>query len=258
MKLYFLKESALASLKKNIKKNTHNYKNKTNEWVYAFFDGETPFAEFKYNVKDFELDVSSQNLSQSNINNIKILYENLKFLTDSQASDERLWAGLAHGQFWDYMQYRVSLQDKEITSDFVLFRFFLKHPSKKYYDFNFLARLWWIGRLTYDTTKQNPYELTEYLMTSGFNIQYMLGCNFISNFKITRAVLSSCKDFESKFFQINRHAFDCILAHLNLLGGKYVLDYFEEQEIYNIVTEKLTGMTILPDDKLKYTKKRVF
>ena len=37
------------------------------------------------------------------------MYGNLQFLTDSQASDERLWAGLGLGHFWNYIKYRWNI-----------------------------------------------------------------------------------------------------------------------------------------------------
>ncbi len=39
------------------------------------------------------------------LNNCKILYEKLLFLSESQASDERLY-GLTHSTFYDYMRKR--------------------------------------------------------------------------------------------------------------------------------------------------------
>lgn len=243
MKLYFLKESALESLKRNIKNNIDCYKNDKNDWVYSYCKGVEPFQEFKFEVNDFNLDTNITSISESDFTNIQILYENLKFLTDSQASDERLWAGLAHGQFWNYMQYRTKLGNIKSTDNAILERFFIKYSTKRFYQYNLIARLWWIGRLTYDESRSNPYELTGYLIGSGFNIDYMLANNFVNNSKITRALLLACKEFEENQFAINSKAFDYLLKYLNLLGGKFILDYFEEEELKQIITDELVKIT---------------
>jgi len=243
MKLYFLKESALESLKRNIKNNIDCYKNDTNDWVYSYCKDDNPFQEFKFEVNDFELNTNIASISESDLTNIKILYENLKFLTDSQASDERLWAGLAHGQFWHYMQYRTKLGKIKNKDSIVLKRFFIKYSTKELYQANLISRLWWIGRVTYDENRSNPYELTEYLIQSGFSIQNMFSNNFVNNSKITRALLSACKEFEENQFTINQEAFNYLLKYLNLLGGKFILDYFEEEELKQIITDEIVKMT---------------
>ena len=56
MKLQFLKEIPLETLRKNIEHNFSNYSSPTNEWIYTFFENEgSPFLDFKKEVPDFEL-----------------------------------------------------------------------------------------------------------------------------------------------------------------------------------------------------------
>ena len=38
--------------------------------------------------------------------NAQEVYGKLSFISDSQASDERLWAGMCLGPFYEYTQYR--------------------------------------------------------------------------------------------------------------------------------------------------------
>ena len=40
--------------------------------------------------------------------NAQEVYGKLSFISDSQASDERLWAGMCLGPFYEYTQYPVS------------------------------------------------------------------------------------------------------------------------------------------------------
>ena len=107
MKLYIMKREALEMFKANLPVVYGKYyTEKTNQWITDIC-GEDPFIEFK-DVTEFKLADLNSDLTPGEIdlNNCKILYEKLQFLSESQASDERLWAGLAHTTFYDYMRKR--------------------------------------------------------------------------------------------------------------------------------------------------------
>ena len=107
MKLYIMKRDALETLKANIPLVYGKYfTESTNKWIYDIC-GENPFIEFK-DVTEFELASLNSGLTPGEIDlaNCKIIYEKLMFLSESQASDERLWAGLAHTTFYEYMRER--------------------------------------------------------------------------------------------------------------------------------------------------------
>lgn len=93
MKLYIMKREALETLKANLPVVYGKYyTEKTNQWI-SDICGEDPFIEFK-DVTEFKLADLNSDLTPGEIdlNNCKILYEKLQFLSESQASDERLWA----------------------------------------------------------------------------------------------------------------------------------------------------------------------
>ena len=105
MKLSIMKKDALNTLKASLKYTYPKYyTQKTNKWIYDIC-GDEPFQEF-VEIPDFDLAPLDTGLSSGEIDllNCKIVYENLSFLTESQASDERLWVGLTHGVFYDYMR----------------------------------------------------------------------------------------------------------------------------------------------------------
>lgn len=47
MKLSFLQQGALDTLRGNLKTNVRKYMNPTNDWISDFFDGQSPFLEYK-------------------------------------------------------------------------------------------------------------------------------------------------------------------------------------------------------------------
>jgi len=249
MKLYFLKQDALDTLQGNLKTNARKYMNPTNEWIIEFFDGQSPFLEYKKEVVDFSLDMSFEKPEESDVANIKILYSAMKGLTETDATDERLWSGLEHGQFWDYLRYRWSL-DKNIPTEKEISRhFFYGQSKRRSLLVNTLSRLWWIGKLTYDEKRSNPFELTEVLSNDFATRTLMLfSSNYSSNPMIVRAILAAMLDVKKNGNNISRDIFTGITKYLNVLGGTYILDYFDEdvlkekiiKEIYRLHGEKQT------------------
>jgi hypothetical protein len=245
MKLCFLKEDNLNSLKDNVKFNVKKYSSPTNEWVTDFFDGQSPFAEYKIEVNDFNLDMSSDKPEETDVENIKRIYSNMRSLADTQATDERLWTGLEHGIFWGYMQYRWSMNNKIPTDADIYSRFFFSKSKRRSLITNTLSKLWWVGRLTYDENRKNPFELTEYLRHDfATRTLILFSSNYSSNPIIVRALLSSLLEFEKQGIIINRETFNEVIKYLNVLGGTYILDYFTEQEISDKVTKKLEQIII--------------
>ena len=121
MKLYIMKREALETLKANLPVVYGKYyTEKTNQWI-SDICGEDPFIEFK-DVTEFKLADLNSDLTPGEIdlNNCKILYEKLQFLSESQASDERLWAGLTiicvSGGGMDTGKSRRALKKKRVLS----------------------------------------------------------------------------------------------------------------------------------------------
>lgn len=120
MKLYFMKDDALAYFKQNVEYNFENYLKKDNNWIFDKFSNNSPLFEFKFEVSDFKMDMSSNNAGDTDYNNVKVLYTALKLMSDTQASDERFWAGLSHGVLWNYMQYRCQLSNQNVSPNKII------------------------------------------------------------------------------------------------------------------------------------------
>ena len=246
MKLYFLKEDALETLRGNVKSNLKNYAKPSNEWIYEFFENQEPFGEYKYEVNKFDLLISRDKPEETDIENIKILYTNLKMLTDSQATDERLWAGMAHSNFWEYMNHRWKLSADKLNEKEIKSKFFFNNGRIRSLIVHPIAKLWWAGRNTYDETRKNPFELTEFLerdfATRNF---YLFSSNFSKNEKILRALLSAMIEIENDGAIISRSVFLETTRFINILGGTYILDYFEEEELKEKVKDKIKKLLAL-------------
>ncbi|MGX7076142.1 DUF6339 family protein [Globicatella sanguinis] len=232
MKLYYMRQEILEDLKNNIAHNIEIYSNESNQWIMNQY--ENPFLEYKKTVDDFELLVDLKDVGSSDMENVRILHSNLKFLTKSEAADERLWTGLTHSVFWNFMKERwssrPSKEEKQIGN-----RYFLTGGSsnRRALLMNTISRYWWIGELIYDEDNiKNPYYLIE-VFRGDFttNVHTLLSSNFTSNTNILKGVLRPMLEYKEVNGSLSREEFQAIIRYANLIGGSYLLDYLSTEEI---------------------------
>ena len=232
MKLYYMRQEILEDLKNNIAHNIENYSNESNQWIIDQY--ENPFLEYKKTVDDFELLVDPKDVGSSDMENVRILHSNLKFLTKTEAADERLWTGLTHSVFWNFMKERwssrPSKEEKQIGN-----RYFLTGGSsnRRALLMNTISRYWWIGELIYDDDNiKNPYYLIE-VFRGDFttNVHTLLSSNFTSNTNILKGVLRPMLEYKEVNGSLSREEFQAIIRYANLIGGSYLLDYLSTEEI---------------------------
>lgn len=241
MKLYFMKQEAIDTLKGNLPTLYKNYMNVTNDWIIDFFGGESPFIEYKKEVESCELDMSSQKPNTTDLENAKRIYLALKNIDETDASDERFWSGLCHGQFWQFMRYRWGYADTVPTARNIETRYMFGYGVRASCYRNTLAKLWWVGKLTYDESRANPFELTE-VLSKDFTTRVgdLLYSNMYSaNPTICRAFLSAIKFHQDRGNNVDGDIFRKATQYLNVLGGAYILDYFEEDVLKEKIVKEI-------------------
>ena len=237
MVIHYMKEECLDALKLNIESNKRLYNNPTNEWVYEYFNGESPFLEYMHPIEDFQfarVEDFDGDISKCDTENTIRLYAAMSGLTESQAMDERLWAGLCHGDFWNFMQERWKTANSErVTADVIGSRYFLsrKDGIRRAIFRNTLSRFWWIGRLTVDERRKDPFELTRY-----WEVDYstkaliIFSSNYTSNVSLLRGMISALMELEQEGYHTGRLYYRAG-QYLNVFGGSHILDYYTEEEI---------------------------
>lgn len=236
MKLYFMSEEALAYFKGNVSYNLDCYLRESNEWISEKYP-DKPLREVKFEIADLSMDMSSERPEATDYNNVKIVYNALKQLNDSQAVDERFWSGLAHSVLWDYMKYRCGFTPDNIDENKVLSRYFFQRGSRSLI-INPLARLWWVGRLIYDEKADDPYRALEYLRNNfSSKVFTLFSSNFTNNPQITRAILLAIANIEKIYKKVSREQYYELIRYVNLLGGVIILDYLSEEELQNKIIE---------------------
>ena len=256
MILHYLTEDALIALKENVENNLIEYKNATNDWIYSYLgvkkeNNHNVFREFKLRVDDFELRLPSDDereLSYIDLDNTITLFKAMMNLTEEQASDERLWAGLCHGDFWSFMNGRLAKNTggkypvNNILSHYFLFGI---DGARRALFTNTLSRYWWIGKLTMDSKRKDPFELTKY-WASDFSTKTLIlfSNNYMSNPNIVRGLISALLELgKEKGHGLNEHdLYYKASRYLNVLGATRILDYYSEEEIRYKVLNYIRSM----------------
>jgi hypothetical protein len=241
LKLQFISDETLVDLRTNYEAYRSNYYEKNNEWFDSYFKKEGRVLESSI---EFEKPVLyiSEDYAVSDKENVKILYDSLKHLTVSQATQERLWAGLAHLELRDFSYYRLKnelLEQKDLRINTGLF---FKNGNKRSLFVHILARLWWVGYMTYDESNtSNPYWLTEFFCEKDFSARCVVffSSNFTSNRNITRGILKSLIKLQQSGISIKRDHFVQANKYLNVVGGAMILDMLTVDEVEQMVDKYL-------------------
>ncbi|MBQ6004685.1 MAG: hypothetical protein IJL14_00375 [Selenomonadaceae bacterium] len=244
MELCYLKSHALDTLKNGLPQTFENYSSQQdNSWLTEIC-GENPFKKFK-DIPDFELAPLDSGWVAGKIEfeNCKILYKNLRFLTPRQAADERFWAGLCHGTFYNYLRrrYEYSTKKNSPTAKDIKTRFFFESISRTGILRNTLAKCWWTGKAFYDSTRSNNFEKLDILGANDISskISYILRYAFAANPKIINGIVKFFKHFKdlNKSLGALKESLRPAIYELNKRGGAIVLDCLTEEEIAAILIE---------------------
>lgn len=252
MKLYFMKKEALDILKSNLDMVYKMYfTEKDNKWLWKVCGGD-PFVDFK-EIQDFQLAPISPDLSKGEVEfaNCKIIYQHLSFLTESQACDERLWAGLCHSIYYEYLRKRWDYDtkspktQKEAVSN-IKSRFFFSGGTRAGLFRNSIAKCWWVGRSTYDPSNTNPFEKLDIIGSNDISSKIsdiFYSNNFSANPVILSGIVKAFKNFKEENTQLSlKEHIRPSLQFLNAVGGGVVLDCLDEDEIADMLIDNIYGI----------------
>lgn len=251
MKLYFMKQDAVDFMKHNMDRlYTHYFQDETNEWMTKEY-GSNPFSVFM-EVPDFELaQIDAMSIGEVDFENCKILYNNLRSISESQSSDERLWAGLCNGTFYDYMRRRYQyptkqLKKKETDASAVISRFFFSGGTRSGFFRNGLAKCWWVGRATYDKGNDNHFARLDVIGANDLTTKIsdiFYSNTFSSNPVILAGICDALKYFRDHGQQLDEKIHvRAAMKYLNAVGGATLLDVLSREEICKIVMSRIISM----------------
>ncbi len=273
MKLYFMKQKAIDNLKENMLTIQSNYfKFNTNEWIYERFEYD-PF-EFFMEIPDFELAIlDDRSLGEIELENCKILYEHLKKISPSQASDERLWAGLCNGEFYQYVRERwkystLKQGNPKTDASTIKSRFFFSGGGRGAIFRNTLAKCWWAGQYTYDSANEKHWAILDAIGPEDFSTKVsdiFYSYSFTANSDVMRGVAKGLEFYRKQGIKILvREHIRPTMQYLNALGGSVLLDMYTEDEIAREVVSCIERIrngnesAFLEDDLFQVPEDNVF
>lgn len=229
---------AIAYIKKNISTLVDYYKNGvTPESWLSDKIGKKAFVEIdQLEFDDFELQINEETPSSDDVTNSKLLYSKLKNLNDSFATDERLWAGLSHTVFFNYMQKRWPNKNDEAS---ILNHYFFKGGKPRCYMVNTISRLWWICKKTYinDPDIDDPYQILDYIShdINGYSFT-LFGSNWSNSERSLLLFFKAIFKYEKETNEkVDRGLFNDAMQYMNCLCGLYIIDACDDSFIVDSI-----------------------
>ena len=163
MNLKFISNRALSQLRSGIETNGDVYVSGNAKVLLGPLDA--AIVESRIQADEFPKLEMPQDGKLQDSENVRRVYSWLNHLTPVQASDPRLWIYLTHGPYADYTAARWPIHPDSQVRDRIRERYFLEGESLETLVRNSIARLWWFGYLTRDSSVPDPFELTDVLLS---------------------------------------------------------------------------------------------
>ena len=240
MYLKYFSDNELTDLKYQFGKNIDYYKADDNSFFLERFEKNGQLYEFDKKFPDFQLNCNNLNPKLTDCDNIKIMYDNLKELTPSEATQEKLWSALSHTVFWKYIKYRKASNFTDNQTQIIKNNYFFNRGIKRSLFIHPLSRLWWAGYYTYDEKNtSSPFHFTDFLFKNSESfasaIILISSNNFISNKKIALGILTGIEHAVQEGIQVDknqdRYRLVYPFKYLNKIGSVYLLDCLSREEI---------------------------
>ncbi|WP_426355481.1 DUF6339 family protein [Exiguobacterium sp. R-39] len=248
MNIQYMNSNAVTHLRQNMMGNLKCYQSEES-WVESYLkdklESKTWFQESRIPYVPVKLITSdgSKNEYTHDAENSKRIYESLKSLTPAQATDPRIWTYLTHTVYYEYMKDRW-LNKEEIASG-TLMRFFATNNRELIR--NGIARLWWYGYLTYDESREQPYELTDFLLSNQNIAQGLLERNIGNNKDWLNTILSCFLKYKDDYPEIIKSDnIKKINKYINYFGGVSILDLLSTTETEQFFLDILQRMDLIP------------
>lgn len=260
MKVRYISEQALAALKAGWKDFVPFFAEESNQPLLTALseriNGGSVLRETNYIFPDHQLLESKESVDE--LKNIEAVFDAMKDLPSAVAMDERLWAGIAIDLCWSYVRHRWDIEEMFAThneavgtkiAEHVLFM----HNPRRSFTRHAISRLWWLGKLTYDETEQDPYRRTRIVTEDLGYVVDLFERNFSNNpniaWQFVDAVEAAREAVRAEGKVILRSELRTLCKYLNMLGGVYILDAMPNTVIFEKIKAK--AIAIARDGRVK-------
>lgn len=254
MKIKIMTTEAVNYIKTNLDQITLYYASAADPQIWLKEKlGKDAFVEVsELEFDDCNLLISEDIPAANDADNVKLFYTNFKEINDSFASDERLWAGLAHTIYYDYMLKRwPGKTDPQSIKNHFFFA-----SGQRSYMLNTLSRLWWYGRKTYREGTEEPWKIFDYFShdINGFGFT-LFGSNWSNSDHSTDLFFKAIFEYtEENQRKVDRQLFNDARVYTTCLCGIYVLDACDDRFIIDQIKKYLNDQYTEKVAKAEYNK----
>ena len=169
------------------------------------------------------------------------IYDALPNFLPIHAADERLWASLAFGQFFEYSKKRwgaESTKSKDL-SQLILNHWFCPTSRSRWRDHS-ISRLWWVGFIAKSTPGLSSEDALDVLYLNSELINSFLGHpRTTSSVRVSSQLLLLLheKYFQSKSANFNRNGFRQLMHLIDLRSGKLHLDAISDADLRSLLLD---------------------
>ena len=236
MKIKYMKEEPLATIKKN-KQTVYEELKKNNSHLFLkrIVGGDDYLGETKIEMKKLDFNLSYEKPIDGDFENAKILFEALKHLNRTQATDERLWVGLSFTEGYDYLVHRWGLDAQSKFN----YRWIFYTENRRKLFYHGLARLWWFVKLTYDESLDDPYEMTEFVYKNSEIMKNMVYRNFSNSRNVRYSIIRALMKFDEYGYKIIYPDLVNIYKKISQYGGMYILDSLGIDDLESLILDEL-------------------
>ncbi len=244
IRIKYLTDEGLSYLKTSFNEHLQYYIDNKHDELLELLNSKEYLLDSAYEIDDFTNKlVFLEDTDAADLENIKIVYDAMKDIPDFVMMDDRFWAAINHTFMWDYIRRRrkeeafskgVKDQKEAIYNSFFTHT---RHGKKRGTFVNCVSRLWWAGRLTYESGNDDKYYLTAELCKKGFpsTIVPFSSSNIMGREETRRALLSVVMELRKKGIDVKRDDIFAGIRYLNLYAGITIIDMISYDELYDIV-----------------------
>ena len=225
---------ALHKIDESIPLNYDKYMKRDDYWLINFLtENGYPPEPRGMDVKDFLLQIYSEDPSSTDFYNAKLLYNTLD-LEPELASNGAFWTIIAHHNM-DYIRFRGRYASK--TKEEAMNRLhkdvcFSDYLTKRERRESYICRLWSIADLTVDKSDlDNPYELLEVVFKDQDLVNTILDRDIFTNRQVTRAFLEIYRDQLNKGNKLDRKVIRDFQVYLQALSDVYVIEAMSLEDL---------------------------
>ena len=232
-----LSEDALMYLKKNTENIAKKViANNSNDWIYNEFP-QPIFIEKKYEIEDFELQSNQDSIDKDIdfINSIA-LYENLNCLPRYILADERFWLWLHFDKFYKQVRSMMKINGKSTIENMWMH----SQGIRRGLMFGVLSRCYFRVALSVDSSKEDKYELTKWVVDNPLRFRNLTWRSFSSEEHLVRGALKGEKKAVEENPELeNNDIYPRIGKYISMIGSVRLLDVISETDLSDMIYNKM-------------------